>query len=144
MATGETHDSVVAPWRSLWPASGPAFFVSADKRGQLCPLGPSASRRDLQFRRRIDAYTYKVRFWGLLLRGGKMSEQFTAKTQAQVAAFFGRSLATVEKWARQGMPGRPGCYSLKQIALWLFLQGPWRSETARSDVLDNLIHREPE
>lgn len=75
---------------------------------------------------------------------GKKPVEITVKTHQQVAEFFGRSLGTVEKWSRQGMPGRKGSYPLSKITAWLFLVGPWRSEQARDDVLENLIQREPE
>lgn len=44
---------------------------------------------------------------------------FTARTQKEVAEFFGKSAATVALWAREGMPGRRGEWDLSAIQRWL-------------------------
>ena len=56
-----------------------------------------------------------------------------ARTQAQVASFFGISVVQVRSaWVSAGMPGKPGRYPLDQIAKWLRKDGPWRAQAAGS------------
>jgi phage terminase Nu1 subunit (DNA packaging protein) len=53
---------------------------------------------------------------------------FEVSRQADVAEFFGRSIDTVKNWAKQGMPGKRGCYDVSEIAKWLGSPaGPWRA-----------------
>ena len=46
--------------------------------------------------------------------------------QNDVALFCGVSLASVQGWAKQGMPGRPGAYDVQEVVQWLRSVGPWR------------------
>jgi hypothetical protein len=51
---------------------------------------------------------------------------WTCKTQKEVCLFFGVSIDTVKNWAKQGMPGKKGNWSLDLIAQWLRADGPWK------------------
>lgn len=59
-----------------------------------------------------------------------------AATQADVAEHFGQSIAAVQLWAKQGMPGRKGRYDLGQIVRWLRHEGPWRQHV-RPEIVDD-------
>jgi len=62
-----------------------------------------------------------------------------------VAAFFGRSLAAINVWAREGMPGRTGAYDLSAIARWrLSRQAPAASLTEERKAKLELIRERRE
>lgn len=52
--------------------------------------------------------------------------RYLARTQAEVAKFFGVSIKTVASWAQANMPGSAGAWPLDEIAQWLRASGPWR------------------
>lgn len=45
-------------------------------------------------------------------------EDLTATTQGHLAWLFGVSLQTIENWRKEGMPGSPKRYSLREILAW--------------------------
>jgi phage terminase Nu1 subunit (DNA packaging protein) len=53
-------------------------------------------------------------------------------SQSQVATFFGVATQTVHVWRAHGMPGKPRCYDLSEILVWLRSNGPWREKLART------------
>lgn len=68
-------------------------------------------------------------------------------TQAEVAAFFGVSLHTVNSWRKMPVPipgkggsnNRPGEYDLKACFDWYILHGPGRRKGKVSDEYDPLM-----
>lgn len=54
------------------------------------------------------------------------TKAWIAERQVDLARVCGVSLATVQSWAKQGMPGEPGTYDLSQIIPWLRTEGPWK------------------
>lgn len=66
-------------------------------------------------------------------RGG-----WTARTYEQIGQFFGVKIASVKRWAGEGMPrGQP--YRLDRIAQWLRQKGPWRARPGLSETGDPLL-----
>lgn len=65
----------------------------------------------------------------------KTNAAYRVKTVAEVAEFFGVTVAAVNKWAADvdPMPGRKGAYNLSTIAKWKVRRG-----TGRSAVSDEL------
>ena len=66
-------------------------------------------------------------------------QAFAVTTRDEVRKFFGVSIAAVDKWARQGMPGNKGHYDLQKIVVWLRTEGPWRPRGGGGTVEDELI-----
>jgi hypothetical protein len=64
-----------------------------------------------------------------------MASKIVVKTLAEVAKIFGLSSSGIGYWRTAGMPGRPGAWDIGKICRWTFGRGPWRSETARDDML---------
>jgi len=71
-------------------------------------------------------------------RGAKKKPDWKVPRQVDVAEFCGVSLATVQSWAKQDMPGTPGAYDVREIVQWLRSWGPWRQH-AKPDGWDPLV-----
>lgn len=69
-----------------------------------------------------------------------LMSEWVAKSQPEVAAFFGVHRDTVKVWRGQGMPGEARHYPLDEIAQWLRKFGPWKPQARQSpDESDTLL-----
>lgn len=62
-------------------------------------------------------------------------DRYPDKTHADVAMHFGVQLQTAQEWGQRGMPkkGKDKRYNLRDIALWLRKEGPWKQNAKLDD-----------
>lgn len=79
-----------------------------------------------------------------MIASGKREKRWIAKSQSEVAEFFGVALDTVQAWRKKRMPGAPGRYDLAEILSWLRSEGPWRQREESTDRLATAVDRRRE
>lgn len=67
------------------------------------------------------------------------AKRWAIKSQADLAEACGVSLATIQHWARIGMPGKPGSYDFREVFQWSRTSGPCAHRKANKQEADPLL-----